>query len=1165
MFSGHLSKWIFVIALILLALYAAYPPMRVAEKQVRCVETPEGEKEETVVFKRFLPLARGKRDEEVRVLERRDDGTVVKMVTTYVNGRIKLGLDIDGGTELVYQLKTPKGDRFAGKMSDTIEILRARIDPGNIREFRVQPLGHNRILIQVPRASASEVDRLKERMVRMGLLEFKLAVPRGSEDQKFTKLYEQAESGPDPQGYERMYVDDDRSTPYILVEKGDARITGRRLAGVYPTRDQYARPAVGFRFDARGARTFAMVTERHQLWLLAIVLDGKLKSAPVIQERIAGEGQISGNFTAAEVNEMVAVLRAGSLPVDLELLEESTVDPQLGQDSIRKGLTSIFVGALLVLIGVGIYYLICGCVADGALILNLVLLVGVLGLLGAALTLPGLAGILLTVGIAVDANVLIFERIREERATGKPMHIALANGFDRAYTTIVDANVTTLLTAIILYVVGTGPVRGFAVTLSAGIVLSMFTALFVTRLALETLIAKGVLKEFKMFSALKNPAVQFSRVRRVAYVASGIAVLVGMVAFFGRGSALYDIDFTGGSLIRLKLGTSVSVDEVRSRLAEAGFARAEVQGMHGAGERGKGATDFTVRVKGVGIERVRQTMLPEITERLDRAELGKCTPKVRPDGRSLDLSFAEKVTEKDVRGALAAGGQDIFNLKGIREIIPEASLTTDTFLVRTGATSALVDERALWADMLRALAWANAKKSVYIVDLGEVSGGAGAEATSAATLKLTTDEAVSWQVLAREMARRKFPNIEVAPLTAPSKDFTLVGSRQALNRFKQEIPGEFLLPQVTIEGRSATVHLEQAYSEEDLRTCFEQQGIEDVTIVPLGKGANNFRVEFSQERIRQKVESIFRDLGQKAVAVEFEELAEKPAAAGKVRVSMKLSKPMPMRLIAHHVEQAGLGAQAAEVIEHEVAPDVEASAVTLVLPAAKRQMIQQAIEESFATPQTVLQVVSIGSTVAEEMTGRALLAVIFASIIIVLYVAVRFHAFKFGIAAVVALLHDIMITAGLIALADWSGVMGEVKIGLPMVAAFLTILGYSLNDTIVVFDRIRENMGKMGRRDLDEKLIDLSVNQTLNRTLLTSLSTLLVVVVLYLMGGAVLQGLAFTLIVGVVVGTYSSVFIASPVLLEWDAITKGTGLALRVLFSPVTLPFRLIRTAKATK
>ncbi len=207
------------------------------------------------------------------------------------------------------------------------------------------------------------------------------------------------------------------------------------------------------------------------------------------------------------------------------------------------------------------------------------------------------------------------------------------------------------------------------------------------------------------------------------------------------------------------------------------------------------------------------------------------------------------------------------------------------------------------------------------------------------------------------------------------------------------------------------------------------------------------------------------------------------------------------------------------------------------------------------------KIVTIGPAVAEELQGKALLAVIFASVIVILYIAARFHAFRFGVAAVIALIHDILITAGMVALADWAGIFGDVKINLAMLAAFLTIMGYSLNDTIVVFDRIRENMALAGRKLVNGEIIDKSVNQTLSRTVLTSLTTLMVVIVLYLLGGSVLQGLAFTLIIGITVGTYSSVFVASPILLDWNELVAGARTFFRIVFLPIRLPFRLVRVA----
>jgi len=276
---------------------------------------------------------------------------------------------------------------------------------------------------------------------------------------------------------------------------------------------------------------------------------------------------------------------------------------------------------------------------------------------------------------------------------------------------------------------------------------------------------------------------------------------------------------------------------------------------------------------------------------------------------------------------------------------------------------------------------------------------------------------------------------------------------------------------------------------------------------------------------------------------------------------MTLGEPMSFADVKHYLGASGIGLYAEEIVVglEDYDPDTLVSQLTLSLPADKADQIQERIVASFSESRPVQRIVRIGKEVAEEMQGRALLAVVFASVIIVLYVAMRFHAFRFGVAAVIALVHDLLITAGLIALADWAGVFGDVKINLTTVAAFLTILGYSLNDTIVVFDRIRENMATLGRRRVSPDLINMSINQTLSRTVLTSVTTLAVVVVLYLMGGPVLQGLALTLTVGVVVGTYSSMFIASPLLLDWTELGRGVRAVLRVIFLPVIAPFKLFR------
>ncbi|MFO7959151.1 MAG: protein translocase subunit SecD [Candidatus Brocadiia bacterium] len=1172
--SGRATKWIiFVLLPLVLALYASYPPAGVVTERVRLVKDQAETAEEArahnvevgedyvvdseVMSATLLPLAYGDKDVETRRLETREDGTYVVEQVTRARGRIKLGLDLAGGTELLYKLDPrEEGEGFQGKVGNTIDILKKRIDPGNVKEYRIQAAGEDRILIQVPQATPAEVEQLKRRLERMGKLEFKLAVPKASGQARFQQWYQEARAGNVPDGYVKMYIEGDQSNEFHLVKEGEPELTGEYLSDVYPTY-KGVQPVVGFQFDAIGSRRFAYVTESNIGWSLAIILDGALKSAPTIRERIAGQGVIEGQFTQQEVNDMVNVLRAGSLPMDIELLQESTVGPQLGRDSIRRGLTALAVAGLLVLAFIGVYYMVCGLVADGALILNLVLLVGILGILGAALTLPGLAGILLTVGMAVDANVLIFERIREESESGKGVRAALRNGYERAFTTIVDANVTTLLTAVILYLVGTGPVRGFAVTLSFGILLSMFTALVVTRLAFETFIDKGWMEEFKMFSFIGTPSIDFSGIRKPAYIISTLVVAVGMVAFISRGGALYDIDFSGGSLVQVSLAKATPVSEVRARMEALGYPGAEVQALRATGSGQEGFTDFGIRVKGADLQQIRNEIKPEIFRKLaDAGLVSKATQiDVSADRRALLVKLDQAGSEMDVRRAL--GADSPYTLGQVGTVAAAGEPATKEVTVYLGNVPGILGEREKWSRALAALNWTNVETRDYVIQsLEQTEGG----------LRVTLDAPLQWQVLASELDRRGFPELQVATRGEATATLVLKGQAEALERFQTELPAGAELravPTVTIEGATVTARLTEEFTEADVRVFFERQELRDVLVVPLDVESNEFRLNLSYAPLRENLREAFADLAPRAGGVTFEELGRE---GDDVRVRMVLDQPMAFGDVKHYVESAGIGPYAAEIIQDEsqYSLDTVVEEVELLVPAGKVEAMEEQLGASFGEPQPVQRILSIGAEVAEELQGRALLAVIFASVIIVLYVAARFHAFRFGVAAVIALVHDVLITAGLIALADWSGVMGDVKINLAMLAAFLTILGYSLNDTIVVFDRIRENMGLLGRNKVSPDLVNLSINQTLSRTVLTSMTTLMVVVVLYLLAGPALRGLALTLIFGVVVGTYSSMFIASPVLLDWAGLTGAVRGFFRVVFFPVRMSFRLLGMAFGT-
>ena len=385
--------------------------------------------------------------------------------------------------KLVLDMPTKETDRIKElATAQALETIRNRIDQFGVSEPDIRRQGDNRILIQLP--GISDTERAKELIGRTAQLEFKLVDDQVSPE---TAL----KNGPPP-GSEILYetsVDPatqrTRSIPFLLKKR--TVLTGEYLTDARVRYDQNKRSYyVAIDFDRKGARIFERITGENIHKRLAIVLDNKVHSAPEIQDRIAGgSAVITGSFSAEEAEDLAIVLRAGALPAPVKILEERTVGPSLGKDSINKGLISMIVGGVLVILFMLIYYKASGLLADIALVLNILLMGAGLAAFQATLTLPGIAGFILTIGMAVDANVIIFERIREELAIGKPPRAAVDAGYDRATLTILDANVTTLIAAVVLFQFGTGPVKGFAVTLSLGVIASMFTALIFTRVVFD--------------------------------------------------------------------------------------------------------------------------------------------------------------------------------------------------------------------------------------------------------------------------------------------------------------------------------------------------------------------------------------------------------------------------------------------------------------------------------------------------------------------------------------------------------------------------------------------------------------------------------------------------------------------------------------------------------
>lgn len=368
-------------------------------------------------------------------------------------------------------------ERYA--LEQTLEILRSRVDEFGVSEPVIQRQGTRRIIIELP--GVEDASRAKSIIGRTAMLSFHLVDTRMTAEEAMrrrapagTKIYyEQVVSG-DGQVYE---------IPYLLKRR--PALTGENLNSASAGFDESNRPAIFIGFDTRGTRKFADLTTKHVGERMAIVLDGKVYSAPNLREPIlGGNASITGSFSVKETEDLAAILRAGALPAPVKVIEERTIGPSLGADSVNAGTTAVALGFIAVLVVMVLFYLGFGLAANMALLANVVLIVGVMTALGATLTLPGIAGIVLTIGMAVDANVLIFERIREETRAGRKPTRALEEGFKSAFGTILDANITTLIAAVVLFAIGSGPIKGFALTLSVGIATSIFTATMVTRFIL---------------------------------------------------------------------------------------------------------------------------------------------------------------------------------------------------------------------------------------------------------------------------------------------------------------------------------------------------------------------------------------------------------------------------------------------------------------------------------------------------------------------------------------------------------------------------------------------------------------------------------------------------------------------------------------------------------
>jgi len=467
---------------------------------------------------------------------------------------------------------TPEGieQRMSALVAQSIEVIRKRVDELGTTEPQIQRQGSNRVLVQVPGFGDSQ--RLKDIISRTARLTFHMVYPG--------MTAAQAEAQGLPAG--TMILPSQDGGNELLYE--DVALGGESLTDAQPGFDQQTgRSVVTFKFDTRGAVTFSDITSKNVGKRFAIVLDNQVLTAPVIQQPITGgSGQISGSFTPQSANDLAVLLRAGALPASLDVVEERTVDASLGADSIRSGLTAGIVAAILVVTFMIVAYGVWGVFADVSLVLNIILIFAALSMIGATLTLPGIAGIVLTIGMAVDANVLIYERMREEQRAGKSPLQAITAGFERAWGTIVDSHLTQLIAAVVLYFMGSGPVQGFAVTLALGILTSLFTSYTVTsyQVNLWYRLRRPKTLRIQHFRFIPDGTkIPFMKISRYVIAFSIVASLLSIGSAYFKGFNL-GIDFVGGTAIEVQhVGGPADVGQVRTLLDGLDLGEVQVQGF----------------------------------------------------------------------------------------------------------------------------------------------------------------------------------------------------------------------------------------------------------------------------------------------------------------------------------------------------------------------------------------------------------------------------------------------------------------------------------------------------------------------------------------------------------------------------------------------------------
>ncbi|MCA9289915.1 MAG: protein translocase subunit SecD [Phycisphaerales bacterium] len=773
------------------------------------------------------------------------------------------------------------------------------------------------------------------------------------------------------------------------------------MNGASNTRDQLGRPAVAFTLDAMGGSLMGRLTGANVGKPMAIVLDGQIYSAPVLRSQINNNGQISGNFSDADISYLIKVLAAGALQarVTHDPIAMNTLGPSIGADNLGRGLEACWLAVIVVALFMLAYYFFAGVVADIALLCNGIIIFGVMAMLDGTFTLPGLAGIVLTIGMAVDANVLIYERIREELFTGEvDLRTAVRLGYQKALSTIIDGNVTNLIVCFVLYKTATTEVKGFALTLAIGIGATLFTALFVTRqifyVYTEVLGRKTLPMLASTFPAIHRalePNINWLGLRKVFIPVSVSMVLLSLILVGIRGESMFDTEFRGGVSVTMQTRVETPADgaEDATRLWLPHVGPDSVQErVH---EIGRKAADKTL----TGFDERELTILSE----LQRASILTVGDSRMVNGRNSADRFQIKVA----------------NPKGLAE---------DVTIMDT-VVSAITEEFKGDLDVTNPLEFAGSESADHAAHTFLIEGD-------------RLGESIGRPTAARVASFIGGVAVVLDDITPPS---SLDDLRARIDRMRQH-------------------------------TNYTDAVGRDVEIVGLTAADPNDTAK-----------------GYTSVAV----VVADPALNG-------------------------------------LRPDVAFESWDRNLAAREWSLVR----EGLTRRSSLEQVTTFSSAVAASLKASAIVAVVLSLLGILVYIWVRFGSFRYSLAAVLALAHDVSIALGLVAVTQLIGSTGiarfllieEFQVDLGVVAALLTIIGYSLNDTIVILDRIRENRGKLPLASAE--VINRSINQTFSRTTLTSGTTLLAVLIMYIEGGSGIRPFTYCLLAGLVVGTYSSIAIAAP-------------------------------------